>query len=345
MKHSKYWIGAGVLSLSVLSACGSGGGDSSSGGDGGGGEEENYEPDSSLEIVAPAGAGGGWDTVARSAAEGLEEEGIVDQGIGVVNREGGGGANGWSYIHNQEGNPEYSFVASPPLLLVPLNGQSEYSYEDFTPLSNMIADYGAFAVTEDSKWDDLNDLFDDMKENPDDITVVGESSPGSMDHMQFAKIAAGAGVDPSTIKYVSAQDGSALTNLLNGQADVYSTGITETVEQVRAGEVKVLGITAEERLEGDTVSEFPTATEQGIEETFVNWRGFLGPPNMSDAEIAYYEETFKELSESEYWKETRQSYAWEENYMDSEEFEEFLAEEEESMQELLDEVGIDRGGE
>ncbi|SFM00515.1 tripartite tricarboxylate transporter substrate binding protein [Salibacterium qingdaonense] len=338
-----------VLSLSLftvlgLAACGTeNSGSNENGSASGSSGQENWTPQQSLEIVAPSGAGGGWDTTARMAAEGFESEGIIDKGIGVVNKEGGGGAIGWSYIAEKAGNPHHMFVSSPPLLLVPLNGQSQYGFEDFTPIANMISDYGAFAVRDDAKWDNLNELFDDMKDNPEDITVIGESSPGSMDHIQFVKIAKAAGVDPQSIKYVSAQDGSTMTNLLNGNADVYSSGVTETIEQVRAEEIRVLGVTAEERLEGDVVSEFPTAKEQGIDETFVNWRGFFGPPDMTEAQISYYEEKFKALSESEHWADTREKFAWNEMYMDSGEYTQFLKEEKESMQQLLNELNISGG--
>lgn len=64
--------------------------------------------------------------------------------------------------------------------------------------------------------------------------------------------------------------------MLNGSADVFSTGVGEVVEQARAGEIRVLAVTSEERLEGETLSEFPTAKEQGIDEKFINWRGFFG---------------------------------------------------------------------
>ncbi|WP_374560889.1 tripartite tricarboxylate transporter substrate binding protein [Sinobaca sp. H24] len=333
MKHMKL-AAFGLISVVTLSACGSGSESSGAEGDGG------WEPEQSIEMVAPSGAGGGWDTTARMAAEGFETEGILDEGMGVVNKEGGGGSVGWSYIQGKSENPHHLFVASPPLLLIPLNGQSDVGYEDFTPLANMISDYGAFAVRDDAEWEDLNELFEDMKDDPEGITVIGESSPGSMDHMQFVKIAAAAGVDPKSVKYVSAQDGSTMTNLLNGNADVYSTGVTETIEQVRAGEIRVLGITAEERMSGDVIEDFPTAVEQGIDETFVNWRGFFGPPNMTDEQVAYYEEKFQELNDSEFWAETREKYGWEEEFMNSEEYSAFLEEESASMQELLDDVGL-----
>ncbi|PAV30931.1 tricarboxylic transport TctC [Virgibacillus profundi] len=326
--------------LLIAAACADEEEASGSGDSGDTAESSDWAPESPIEIVAPAGAGGGWDTTARMVAKVFTEEGIIDESIGVVNKAGGGGAVGWAYIAGQDGSPHNMFVASPPLLFIPLNGQSEYGHEDFTPIANVIADYAAFAVAADAKWDNLNELFDDMKEDPSSITVVGTSSPGSMDHIQFVQIAKAAGVDVTKIKYVSDQDGVGLTQLLNGSVDVFSTGVSETVEQVKAGTIRVLGVTSEERLEGEVLEDFPTAIEQGIDETFVNWRGFFGPPNMDEAAIAYYEKKFKELSDSEAFAEIRGQFGWDEMYMGSEEYSQFLDEEKENIQTLLDELGL-----
>ncbi|WP_281974724.1 tripartite tricarboxylate transporter substrate binding protein [Halobacillus litoralis] len=336
MKH--LWLFGSILLVLVLAACG---GSSESSGDGNGEGDGEWTPEKNVEIVAPAGAGGGWDTTARSVGKILEEEEIMEQSVGVVNKEGGGGAVGWSYI-NSTNNPHNIFVSSPPLIFVPLNGQSDLSHDDFTPLANMIADYGAFAVAEDAKWENLNELFEDMKKDPSSVTVVGTSSPGSMDHMQFVAIAKKAGVDIQKIKYVSAQDGGGMTQILNGSADVYSTGIAETVEQVKAEKVRVLGITAEERLEGEVLSEFPTAKEQGIDATFVNWRGFFGPGDMTEGQVKYYEEKLKEVSDSEAFADIRKNYGWNEMYMDSEEYGKFLDEQKEELGTLMEELGLNQ---
>ncbi|QAS53577.1 tripartite tricarboxylate transporter substrate binding protein [Halobacillus litoralis] len=336
MKH--LWLFGSILLVLVLAACG---GSSESSGDGNGEGDGEWTPEKNVEIVAPAGAGGGWDTTARSVGKILEEEEIMEQSVGVVNKEGGGGAVGWSYI-NSTNNPHNIFVSSPPLIFVPLNGQSDLSHDDFTPLANMIADYGAFAVAEDAKWENLNELFEDMKKDPSSVTVVGTSSPGSMDHMQFVAIAKEAGVDIQKIKYVSAQDGGGMTQILNGSADVYSTGIAETVEQVKADKVRVLGITAEERLEGEVLSEFPTAKEQGIDATFVNWRGFFGPGDMTEGQVKYYEEKLKEVSDSEAFADIRKNYGWNEMYMDSEEYGKFLDEQKEELGTLMEELGLNQ---
>ncbi|MCD7034283.1 tripartite tricarboxylate transporter substrate binding protein [Metabacillus sp. GX 13764] len=308
---------------------------------GGKADAKDWEPAKTIEIAAPSGAGGGWDTTARMAAKVFTEDKIIPKSIGVVNKPGGGGAVGWAYVHSQK-DPYHLFVSSPPLLLVPLNGQSQFGYKDFTPIANMIADYGAIVVKADAKWNSLNDLFEDMKKDPSKISVVGASSPGSMDHILFVRIAKKAGVDIKKIKYVSDQDGGALTQLLNGSVQVYSAGIAESVEQVKAGKVKVLGITADHRLKGDVISDFKTAKEQGINADFINWRGFFGPPDMDPQALKYYEQKFKELSDSKQWAKIREQYGWDEKYMDSKEYTDFLAQQEKEDKALLDELGLSK---
>lgn len=331
MKKKLLFLGVLFVISIVLVACTSSSQESTDG---------EWAPERSIEIVAPSGTGGGWDTTARMVAKAFEEEGIIDADIGVVNKTGGGGAVGWAYIANYKGDPHHLFVSSPPIIDVPLNGNSEYDHTDFTPIANIIADYGAFAVRADAKWDTLSELFEDMKKDPSSITVIGSSSPGSMDHLQFVRFAKAYGVDITKIKYVSEQDGGELTALLNGNVDVFSTGVAEVVEQVRAGNVKVLAVTSEERLEGDVFSDFPTAKEQGIDEVFVNWRGFFGPPDMPENARQFYEDAFRKLNESETWKDIRSQFGWDEMFMDGEEFKKFLDQQREETKVLLDELGL-----
>lgn len=303
-------------------------------------EQGEWEPDRSIEIIAPSAAGGGWDTTARMLARTIDEESLANKGFGVVNKPGGGGAVGWAYIHKRN-DPHNLFISSPPLHFVALNGQSPYGYEDFTPIANLIADYGAFAVRDDARWDNLEELFAEMRKTPEKVTVIGNSSPGSMDHMQFILFANAAGVDITKIRYISDQEGGAMTAVLNGSVDVVSTGVLDAAEQARAGKMKVLGITSPERLKGDKfLGALPTGKEQGIDTEFIVWRGIFGPPNMTKEQLEYYQQIFKKASDSKSFAKVRESYGWDEQYMDSEEFKVFLDEQSKELETLLKELGF-----
>ncbi|MFN2747128.1 MULTISPECIES: tripartite tricarboxylate transporter substrate binding protein [Bacillus] len=303
------------------------------------GEEKDFKPSKPIEVVAPAGAGGGWDTTARTVAKIMGEEQLIDK-MAVVNKPGGGGATGWSYVHRKKGDNHTLFVTSPPLLFVPLNGQSQYGHEDFTPIASVIADYGAFVVHKDSPYQSMKDLIEALKKDPKSVSIVGTSSPGSMDHMQFVSAVQKAGVDAKQLKYITAQDGAGMSMLLGKKADVYSTGVGEAAEQARAGKVRVLAITAPERMKGETVKDFPTLKEQGIDDEFTVWRGFMGPPGMSEAAVKFYEKKIKEMMEKDSWKSIRDSYGWEDKYMDHKEFKTYLDAQHKAMKSLLDEIGL-----
>lgn len=304
------------------------------------GADSDWKPTKPIEFIAPAGAGGGWDTTARASSKVLEEEKLVDQRFAVVNKPGGGGAIGWAYIDSKNTDDHLLFTTSPPIMFVPLNNQSDLGHQDFTPIAALTADYGAFLVKADSPFNTMNDLVEAMKADPTAISIVGASAPGSMDHMQFVKAVHAAGVDAKTVKYVSSQDGAGMTMLLGGQVDVYSTDVGEAVEQYRAGNVKVLAVTAEERMDGEVVSEFPTLIEQGIDDSFVVWRGVMGPKNMSKEAAAFYENALKEMSETEAWKVELDRYGWVPNWMGSEEFSAFLDEQYEAIRSLMEDMGL-----
>ena len=117
-----------------------------------------------------------------------------------------------------------------------------------------------------------------LREDPASVRVGGTSSAGSMDHVQFLKVAQAAGIESlDQISYAGFEGGRVLAQLLGGHVDIVSAGIGDVVGLVESGDVRVLGITAEQRVGSGIVAEMPTCVEQGIDATFYNWRGVFGP--------------------------------------------------------------------
>lgn len=304
-------------------------------------EDEKWKPERPIEMIAPARAGGGWDTSARMISNVIMEQDFMDgQSIGVINKPGGTGAVGWSYIQNVN-DPHNIFTTSTSMVFSMLAGNSEYAWDDMTPIANLAADYGVLAVRADAPWDDLTELMDDFKDNPGNFTVAGTNTPGGFDHVQFISLAMEAGIPLEKVSYVTDQSSGGLPLLLNGTVDVISSKLGGgIIEQERAGEIKILAILAEERLESEAVSQFPTAVEQGYDTVFVNWRGVYGPSGMTKAQVAYYEDILKQVSESEQFAEIRNQLGWDEMFMGSEEFTDFIREEVKSNSKIMEEIGL-----
>jgi putative tricarboxylic transport membrane protein len=295
-------------------------------------------PERTVTFVAPSGAGGGWDKTARSIVKVLGEKKLVEQTMTVENKPGGGGAVFMAEYATQDVKNDYKlFVSSPPILINnnKKEGNSPYGYKDTTPLAQLTKDFGAIVVAVNSPYNDLKSLLDAMKADPSKITVAGGSAPGSMDHLITVLPAFKYGIDPKKVKYVSYDGGGeAVAALLGGSADVIGTDVSGVGEYLKAGKVKVLGISAGERLNGE-LGELKTYKEQGIDAEFVIWRGLFGPKEMTGSAKTFWSEKLKALSENEAWAAELKANAWESDYKNAEDFAAFLSEQDQLVKELL----------
>ncbi|MEH7332558.1 tripartite tricarboxylate transporter substrate binding protein [Neobacillus drentensis] len=302
-------------------------------------------PTKAISVVAPSGAGGGWDLTARSFTKVLSETKLVSQPLTVENKPGGGGAVFMAeYATQQAANNEMLFVNSPPIIINNLKkeGNSPYGYKNTTPLAQLTKDYGAIVVKKDSKFTDLKSLLDEVKKDPSKLTFAGGSAPGSMDHLISILPAFKYGVDPTKIKYVSYDGGGeAITSLLGGNADVIGTDASSVKEFLKAGKVRVLAVTAADRLGGD-FKDVPTAKEQGVNAEFTIWRGVFGPEKMSKEAKSYWETTIDKLVKSPEWKTEVETQGWELEYKNSADFTKFLGEQEKQVQQLLEALGMQK---
>ncbi|GGE60133.1 Bug family tripartite tricarboxylate transporter substrate binding protein [Priestia taiwanensis] len=302
------------------------------------GSKSKY-PEKAITVVAPSGAGGGWDITARTFVKVLTETKLVEQSMTVENKPGGGGATFMAQYATQDTkNNEKLFVNSPPILINNLKkeGNSPFGYKDTTPLAQLTRDYGALVVAKDSKYTDLKSLLTAMKEAPASINLAGGSAPGSMDHLIGVLPAYKFGVDPLKVKYIPYDGGGeALTALLGGNADVIATDVSSVKEQLKAGKVRVLGITAAERQKSEELKDIPTMKEQGVDAEFTIWRGVFGPKEMSKDAQAYWKDSIDKLAKSKEWKDEVKKQGWEEEYKNSDDFKKFLGEQEKQIQELL----------
>ncbi|RDB41921.1 tripartite tricarboxylate transporter substrate binding protein [Halomonas sp. DQ26W] len=303
---------------------------------------DEWTPSRSIEFIAPANPGGGWDTLVRTTSRVIQQEGLAEYNLAAINVPGGGGAVAWAQIARDSGNPHKLFATSPPIILVPLAGTSRYDHTDFTPIARLITDYSIVLVPADSEYQDLNDLFDAMRENPS-LSVGGGSAPGSMDHISVVGVASTAGIEAQGVNYIAfSGGGEAMTNLMGGHVEAVITGAGEAAGQLGPdSDIRALGVSSPERL-GGPLADIPTYQEQGIDYTFDIWRGVMGTPDMPAEAVAYYEDLFAQMLETEAWQEARDQLGWIDAYQTSEEFGAFLDAQKEEFSGVLTELGLIR---
>ncbi|WP_408022380.1 tripartite tricarboxylate transporter substrate binding protein [Solibacillus ferritrahens] len=303
-------------------------------------------PTSNLTIVAPSGAGGGWDLTSRSIAKVMNETKLIEKPITVENKPGGGGAVFMATYATKEAKNDYMLmVKSPPILINNLKaeGNSPYGYKDTTPLAQLTKDFGAIVVRADSPYESLTDLLDAVKADPTALTMAGGSAPGSMDHLVTILPAFEYGIDPKAVKYVSYDGGGeAMAALLGNNADAIGTDISTVTAYVKSGDVRVLAVTAPEKLTIEGLEEIPTLYDLGIESEFTIWRGIFGPKDMSDTAKEYWVEKLTELNEKEEWKAELDRNGWAQDFRAGDDFTKFLEEQEGTITEILTALGMQK---
>ena len=293
----------------------------------------------SIHFLIPGGAGGGWDGTARGTGEALTGAGLVGS-ASYENMSGGGGGKAIGYlIENAESNHGTLMVNSTPIVIRSLTGVFPYNFRDLTLVSGTIGDYAAVVVSKDSPLNSMNDLLDAYRADPRGTAVGGGSVPGGMDHLVAAMVMQAAGEDPTGLKYIPYDaGGDAMAALLSGEIQALSTGFSEAVALADAGEVKILGVTADERVAA--YADAATMKEQGIDTSFVNWRGFFAAPGLPADKLAAYQDAIAKMYDTPEWEAVRARNGWVNIHNSGDDFAKFLEAQEQVIGDLMRKLGF-----
>ncbi|CAJ1370001.1 unnamed protein product [Effrenium voratum] len=293
----------------------------------------------SIHFLIPGGAGGGWDGTARGTGEALTKAGLVGS-ASYENMSGGGGGKAIGYlIENADSNHGTLMVNSTPIVIRSLTGVFPQNFRDLTLVAGTIGDYAALVVPADSSVKDVNGLIDAFKADPAGTAIGGGSVPGGMDHLVAAMVFQAAGADPVAMKYVPYDGGGkTMAGLLSGEVQAVSTGFSEAVELAKAGEVRIIGVTAPERV--DAYPDAATMVEQGNDTTFVNWRGFFAAPGLPADKLAAYQAAIAKMYDTPEWEEVRARNGWVNIHNPGDDFRVFLEGQEQTIGDLMKKLGF-----
>ena len=301
---------------------------------------EDWKPQRPIEIIAPAGPGGGWDLLARTMQKALTEEKLVDKPIIVTNKPGGGGASGWNYLKGKAGQGEFLAANSPLILQNNLLGKSDLTYKNFFMLANLMAEWEVVAVKADSPWKDGKSFFEAMKKDPSSMHIGVGPALGNDDHIQFLTLTKAFGADPKAVKFVVYPNTAAeqIPALLGGHIQAITISLAETLEQVKAGKLRLLGVSAPERVK--ELPNVPTWKEQGVDFVFPHWRGVMAAPDLSPAQQKFWTDTIDKMVKSKTWKKSLETLGWDDYYTPNQDYVKFLDKQDSVMRESLTDVGL-----
>lgn len=290
-----------------------------------------------VRIMVPNSPGGGYDTTARVAAKIVEDEKINDT-VEVYNLEGAGGTTGLAKMVGSKGKDGELMLMGLGVVGAVYTNQSDSTLADTTPIARLISEPDIIVVPADSPYETLDDLVAAWKKSPGDFPVGGGSSPGGPDHLAAHLTAEAIGVTPSEVNYVVYDGGGPLlAAMLSGEVEVGVSGLGEYKDQIQAGQLRVLGVTSAERVDG---FDAPTLTEQGVDLEFTNWRGLVAPPGIDDTERDRLVGMVEDLHGTPAWEDAMAENGWTDALLTGDEFGTYMTDQDEQVKGLLSELGL-----
>jgi putative tricarboxylic transport membrane protein len=290
-----------------------------------------------LKLFVPAAPGGGWDQTARSIEAVLRATGAVS-GVQVTNVPGAGGAVGLpQFLNNWRGQGNSLMVAGMVMVGSLIANKSPLKISQATPIARLTGEFLALAVPANSPFKNATDFVAALKADPTKVPVAGGSAGGS-DHIMVGMVAKAAGVPASKVSYVAfAGGGPAMAALLGGQVAAGVSGYGEFGEQVKAGKLRVLAISADKRQPG---IEAPTLKEQGIDVELFNWRGVFAPPGVSDADRRAMVAMIEKMAASPQWADTCKQRDWTQITLAGDAYKTFIDAESARIEAILKDLGL-----
>jgi len=298
-----------------------------------------WKPDKAIELIATNAPGGGSDRILRIMAKVMQEGRLAEVPVNVVNKPGGGGSVSYAYLNQRPGDGHYVVLGSKSLLTNNLVGRGP-SYTEFTPLASLFGEYISVTVRPDSPLKSGRDLVDRLKKDPTSLSIGVATSIGSPNHQGVAAALKEAGVDVTKMRVVIfASGGAATTAMLGGHIDVVPITAAFAASMLRQGQVRLLAVAAPRRLP-EVLAEVPTWREQGFDAVVSNWRIMIGAKGVTEAQIAYWENIARRLSESDEWKQELEANFWTNEYRGSAETRKYLEQDNAQTRAILVDLGL-----
>jgi putative tricarboxylic transport membrane protein len=302
-------------------------------------QAQPWKPDKNVEIIVWSGAGGGADRPARTMQRIFQDKKLLDVASVVTNKPGANGTVGMVYMNQNAGDGHFISMANATLVTNRITGVSPLSYAHTTPLALIAHDYLVIVVKPDSPFKTARDLVQQIAKDPNSASG-GINARGGTGHVALGKAVKAMNGDPRKIKLVIFRSGpEAVIAAMGGHVDYAVTVVPSVIAQAKAGQLRILGIAAPQRLRG-ALANAPTLKEQGMESISSNWRMVVGPKGMTAPQAQYWDSVLGKMVQMPEWKAEVESSLQEFVYLNSRDSLKYCEQENVDKTRTLAELGL-----
>jgi tripartite-type tricarboxylate transporter receptor subunit TctC len=301
-----------------------------------------WEPTRPVQFIVPAGTGGGADQMARVIQGIVSKHSLMRQPMVVVNKAGGAGAEAFLEMKNARGNPHQIVITLSNLFTTPLATGIPFSWRDLTPVKMLALDEFVLWVNAESPYTTPAAFIEAAKANR---LRIGGTGSRQEDQIITAAITKATGA-PFT--YIPYQGGGAVAVALVGKhVEATVNNPIEAVTHWRSGTLRPLCVFDGRRLPvTDKMtataawSDIPTCRESGLDVEYLMLRGIFMAPGVTPAQVNFYIDLLKKVSETQEWKDLMRQGAFNTTALTGDEFKAWLTREEERHRTLMTEAGF-----
>ncbi|NBF38896.1 MAG: tripartite tricarboxylate transporter substrate binding protein [Spirochaetes bacterium] len=299
------------------------------------GQEEEF-PSRPITLICPWAAGGGTDRTARFIAEQLSD--VLGTPVNVSNQTGGNGAVGHSAAANADPNGYTIGNVTFEVAALEYLGYSDVTPDDYTALMQFNQDPAAVIVRADAEWDTVDDLLEDIRQEPAGTYTFAGSGTASVWDLARVGMLNSVGIDPNKVKYIPTKGAApAITEMLGGEVDVLTSSYPEAAAQIESGDLKALGIMAEDRV--PLYEDVPTLKEQGVDWVYGTWRGFTVPEGTPEERVQVLQDALMQVVQSEEFEEFMANNQFGIKIREGEEFMDFMMTTYRELEEIIEVAG------
>lgn len=301
--------------------------------------QHTWQPSRPVMFIVPNGVAGTSDRAARTMQRIMQTHKLLNVPVVIVNRPGGNGTLALNQLRASPGDGHVLLIMNSITLSAHIAGLTPYGHADFTPLALMVDEYYSVNVRPDSPLRSASELLTRLRKTPDALTFGSASITGD-NYISMLMALKKGGIDVKRVKTVSFAGGSEIAlALLGGHVDVTHTGLGNMVAHLREGRMRTLAITGPKRMPGP-FADVPTWKEVGVDMTASGWRGVLGPKDLPQPQIAYWEEILRRVMQTPEWQKDLDDNFWVNAYASAAETRRRLDREYAEIKQTMSELGI-----